>query len=321
MRFLKSTWFLVAPLAFLLGCEATFTPNGPYTEKMVVYAILSTQSDTQFVRVYTTYDPSQFHPELNKVDNVIRDAQVSVSQTSSTVAYRDTTVTRVDKTRYQDDIGAYVANPFNIEPGKSYNLSVVTKNNGTATASMDVPDKGTVEVFNRYVLRGGPDEKDPIVVRAWIRFATRGFLVRYFLDVDEYENGQWTSQKLELPTALYQNADGSNVFTYPLLQRRRSDPVDSQTPVIEITTIPFAAYQAGLADIYSNHTSTIKVKGVLFTLTQVERNLYSYYSVANSFQDANTIRLDVPDWSNIRGGYGVFGAMVIDSLYVDFNSY
>ena len=64
----------------------------------------------------------------------------------------------------------------------------------------------------------------------------------------------------------------------------------------------------------------IRIKGVWFVLTQVEQNLYTYYSIANAFQDAHSIRLDMPDWTNVQGGYGVFGGMVEDSLYVDFNA-
>jgi hypothetical protein len=125
---------------------------------------------------------------------------------------------------------------------------------------------------------------------------------------------------MELPTGLVTGSDGSTVVTYPRLQRRTSAPIDLHTAVLEVTEFPWAAYKAGLADFFAHHTSIVQLKGVWFTLTQLERNLYSYYSVANAFQDENTIRLDVPDRSNIEGGYGVFGAMVVDSLYVDFST-
>jgi hypothetical protein len=52
--------------------------------------------------------------------------------------------------------------------------------------------------------------------------------------------------------------------------------------------------------------------------TQVEENLYKYYNLANGFQDPYSIRTDQPDFSNIQGGLGIFGAMTLDSVRVDF---
>jgi hypothetical protein len=52
-------------------------------------------------------------------------------------------------------------------------------------------------------------------------------------------------------------------------------------------------------------------------LTQVEDNLYKYYNIVNGFQDEFSIRTDLPDYTNIRGGVGLFGAMTEDSVVVD----
>jgi hypothetical protein len=54
-----------------------------------------------------------------------------------------------------------------------------------------------------------------------------------------------------------------------------------------------------------------------YILTQVEPNLYMYYNLANGFQDEFSIRTDQPDYSNIQGGFGVFGAMTVDTVRVD----
>jgi hypothetical protein len=59
------------------------------------------------------------------------------------------------------------------------------------------------------------------------------------------------------------------------------------------------------------------VTNALAIVTQVDRNLYTYMKLANSFDDPYSTRTDAPDFSNIAGGVGVFGAMVEDSMWVD----
>ena len=56
---------LVAVLQFGSGCQNSFNPKGPYEEQLVVYSVLSTRSDTQYVRVYATYNPPGFDPHYH----------------------------------------------------------------------------------------------------------------------------------------------------------------------------------------------------------------------------------------------------------------
>jgi len=46
---------------------------------------------------------------------------------------------------------------------------------------------------------------------------------------------------------------------------------------------------------------------IRFTETQIDEALYDYYFVSNGPVDLLTIRLDVPDYTNVVGGYGVCG--------------
>ena len=85
-----------------------------------------------------------------------------------------------------------------------------------------------------------------------------------------------------------------------------------------------SAYEYALNQVRLRHQNDqLKFRSVLFVMTQVEPNLYNYYNIVNGFQDPNSIRTDHPDYTNIQGGIGVFGAMTHDStLYTlpdDFN--
>jgi hypothetical protein len=75
----------------------------------------------------------------------------------------------------------------------------------------------------------------------------------------------------------------------------------------------YIAFQKNLIAQYGG----FRLTSATFILTQVEANLYNYYSLANGFLDPYSVREDQPDFSNIVGGFGVFGAIVEDSVVVD----
>ena len=45
-----------------------------------------------------------------------------------------------------------------------------------------------------------------------------------------------------------------------------------------------------------------------FELITLEGNLANYYSISNGYLDDVSIRLDEGEYSNIKGGLGIFGA-------------
>lgn len=319
MRPLESHLSAVIPLLVILGCEAPFSPKGTYTERMVVYAILTTQSDAQFVKVYTTYNPPGFDPLENTTDNIVRDAEVTVSDGESYLTYRDTTVTRVDKNRYKDDLTVYVAQPFRVQSKKSYDLTIVSQTYGRVTASLTVPDRGRVQVLNPYVLRGQGDKNENLAILAWIRYAARGFMVRFYLEYETLDSGAWIRKRMEIPSGAVVVGD-AKIFSYPKLERRTTTPDPALREKEEMERVHFSrfAYTSKLSELQAQYSyDKLRIKGAWFVLTQVESNLYAYYNIANAFQDEHSIRTDLPDWTNIKGGYGVFGAMVEDSGYVD----
>ncbi len=67
----------------------------------------------------------------------------------------------------------------------------------------------------------------------------------------------------------------------------------------------------------AQYSNDVWPRRALFVLTQTEENLYKYYNIANAYQDQISVRTDQPDWTNINGGLGVFGAMIEDSTYID----
>lgn len=299
------------------GCDSSFDPKGPYTEKVAVYSILSTSSDTQYVRVFTSYNPSGFDPLENTADNALRNAQVTITQNGDVTAFRDTIITRYDKSRYNGDIPAYVAYPFRAEQGKTYQLSVDVPSRGKMTGTLTIPEKGSLFLTNPYVLKSPTAYEEDLLLVIRITRPTRGYLVRFYLNFDVLENGVWVSRRAEVPSSVRTQGDEMELL-YPKLIRRTTTPSPIRPEEQENVLFSRSGYRAALAQIYLQYTSPkVRLTSGVFILTQVEPNLYNYYNIVSGFQDEFSIRTDLPDYSSIQGGLGIFGAMAIDSTVIE----
>ena len=301
-------------LVLISGCENSFDPRGPYQKQLVVYSILSSSSDSQYVRVFTTYNPSGYDPAEITSDTYVRKASVTLTDDSTTYKLRDTSIARVDKSRYTDDIGAYIAYPCHMRLGKTYRLSVVS-DQGNVSGTVSIPDAGLLIPNNAFILKA-PDRynSEDVTVTVKVSALTRGFVVRLYLDYLVRVGADWVHKRDEIPTSVLSVSGTTVQYNYPKLTRRTSE---ISQPYIT-AHFPITVYTAFFTKIVDQYgTDGFTLLSATYILTQVEANLYKYYNLANGFQDEFSIRTDQPDYSNIQGGLGIFGAMTVDSVRVD----
>ncbi|MCI0564431.1 MAG: DUF4249 domain-containing protein [Nitrososphaera sp.] len=311
---MKSTTLIVIfAVSFVsMSCTEAFNPKGPFQDRLVVFAILTTVKDTQFVRLYRTYDPPGFNPLEHTTDNTVDSAQVSISTNSTVYQFQDTTIVREDKSRYTNDIRAYVAYPFPVVRGQSYTLDIQTKIGETVNANLTVPLPATVTISNSAALQNPRPFRDIFfTVNSRLYDRTRGFQVRVFLEYDILENGIYVRRREEIPTAVSNFIDCHTFLpAYHSLERRKSIQP-------ERTTFDVFAYMAALAKIWhSNISFDVRMRQVVVELTEFDPALYSYANIMKGFRDEFSIRTDEPDYSNIPGGHGIFGVMTKQSLVV-----
>lgn len=301
----------------LVACDASFDPKGDYNEQLVVYSTLSTQTAPRYVRVVTTYNPAAFDPGENTLDHPVRNAQVTISGGGRTYQFRDTTIQRIDKSRYSTDISAYVTDPFVVERGRSYQLTVVTPSFTTVTSSLTVPGQAFISVLNSFVLKDPSKFQEDIFVDISTTPITRGYILRLLLDYEYVELGVRKLQRIEVPSVSQRSDGDPSGYVYPRLTRRTSASLGDGH---ETASFSLAAYRSLIQQLILQYTAkNLIITKAVFILTQVESNLYNYYNIVNGFQDEFSIRTDQPDFSNIKGGLGVFGAMAIDSTSIDLS--
>ena len=292
----------------LLGCETPFNPKGEFREQLVVYAVLSSDSDTTWARVYRTYNPPGFDPFEVTTDNPVTDAVVRLTSGSSEWTFADTLLPRADQSRYQSPIAAYVLTGLSVTPGTEYRLDVQSPSAGSVNAVVTVPGTGYLSVGNSYVLQNPTLSDDNISVTSMISPTTWGYSVRLYLIAQVWKGGAPQTVQKEVPLSVSEIIDCQNLIgEYPRLRRRESDsPTEEHIQIYENV-----AYRWTIVNLRSDPSiDSIRFQRAEFEFLETDPDLYAYYNIASGFRDEFTLRTDEPDYSNIPSGRGVFGAFV-----------
>jgi hypothetical protein len=320
MKTLAASMLLLLTV-IVAACDEPFTPKGTFEHKVAVFAILSTNTDTQYVRLFRSFDPPGFNPDETTQGRMISAATVTVAQDNQRVLYGESTLPRSDMSSFAGPMVAYTA-PFRPQGGKSYNLLVNTVTDGSMNATITVPDTGWVRCLNPWalsVMRVLYDRtrSEDISIQANISSGARGYMVQFFLEFSILTGSEWVEMRMEIPNVVYAVDSLKASYGYPILMRRSTYPGLPHEHQIQGATFSFTAYRQKLTDLKNAYKNNIWFRRAIFIQTQVEENLYNYYNIANGFQDPRSVRLDTPDWTNINGGLGIFGAIVQDSVSVE----
>lgn len=318
MKKLRHTILVVSTMVVLFdGCDNAFDPKGTFKDEVVVFSILNLKEAKQYVRVYSTYDTPGFNPLAIRTENPVEDAVVTIhDQAIPGIRYSflDTTIARLDTTRYTSLIHSYLSTGFQPVGGRTYVLTVTSPTRGSSTATTVVPTPAIFEIMNSFVLRE-PSRfpNTPVAVRIYITYHTKGYVMRFLVKYKYTVDGIDHLETLEVPT-LVSASDAGQKKTYATLTRRKTTP-SVFTQASEVIEFDYQAYTITLTEIRQKYgDKSLFFQEALFILTQVETNLYNYYSVVNGFQDDYSIRTDQPDYSNINGGVGLFGGRTADTL-------
>jgi hypothetical protein len=280
---------------------------------MVVYSILTTESDTQYVRVYSTYNPSGNDPSTNLDEIPVTDANVTISSDSTLYQFQKTVVQRVDRSRYTSDIVAYMSYPFTLARGKTYKLTVTSPTLGTATATTTVPDVARVSPINFFCLSDPYHAfAESYGVETYLSTQAKAFLARIYVEylAPTPQGSQLRRRQIPIVMKPISLREGTWDYVYPGVRRRASSNADYRETQIYKTR--------GWVDMLENDIARFDGYGSLFLraafhVIQFDGPLYDNYGVANAFRDRYSVRLDEADYTNILGGAGVFGSLAVDS--------
>jgi len=286
------------------GCTSNFSPNGPYRQQLVVYAVLDGNTATQIIRVYGTFSPDEYDPLQPSPNKEIQNASVSVYDGQLTYNFHDTTIVVNNGNAGSRSVHAYVNYYFQPVEKQHYTLHVVAQGFDTSTAVITSISFGDILPGNINTLTK-PGQEKTIPIRVALGANVRAFLPMVSFEYEVNNDGVQRTREVPIQIAKNEFGEVTKKF-FPKISFR--DASSNLTGSYETISFDTDAYLATALEIKKEYAGmTVKIRTAVLSLVQFDNSLYTYYSVANNFAGGATLRLDEPDYTNINNGFGVFG--------------
>jgi hypothetical protein len=308
------------PVAVLLAlwfvaCNGPFDPRGPLDRQLVVFSVLSTDRDIQYVRVNANYMPVSYDPSTYDSDSAVKDALVSMTGNGGSYVFRDTTVPRPDTSRYKFQMRMYTLGHFTPARGKTYNMLVSSPTLGAASASASIPTKPTIVLDPASWIRLSEPltrlETEDIQFTVDLSSISKGYMYHLYIYYDVIKDGRWQEERVEIPLPP-QIPDTSYTFDRAEYSQLAQTPQSNKIFVQFKEGYLIKAIKTLTKVKYVN--THLIYKWIVLTVLQADQNLFGYYKSLRVYQDPLSIRLDQPLYSRIDGGVGLVGAYSLDSL-------
>lgn len=290
---MRITSFVIAFL--FLSCNPPLTPKGPFEQQLVVYSVLSTGTNLQYVRVYSNYDVSGYNPFENILDRPVIGARVVVTGPRGSFIFRDTLLPRADTSRYKAPIAAYVAN-FRPDADETFALEVIVGSGSSARSSVTIPshagpftwepglfllnDPETYKIYSTISVAGRAGQR------------TGAYTYQFLITFEVQTGSGWKADSVLVPAS---PLPLNNSFGYVGGYCNKTYYVSSLKSVLNT----FAG-------------NAITFKRFSFRVLQMDQNWCNYYNMVRRAEDTLTTRTDLPDFTNMTSGYGVFGSCTVD---------
>jgi hypothetical protein len=286
---LKTKIFILILIAFI-GCkEDDFSPVGNYEKKIVTYAVLDNRFENQIIKIQSAYLTEDGNIQAEKK---ISNIKVSISDGTNNYALRDTVVSGAENYSY------FVLDALKLNRGAFYSLKITGDNVPDATAQIRVPANQDITLFF---------DTDKILLTYSKNHTGKGFLHHFYVDFYIKEGTKiLNNYRVEIPSEMVLTNEGADTTrVYPSLTKEISHEYSYSALFAELN-----------AYLPADSKQKLVVKRSIATVLSLEENLYNYVSTVKGFSDPVSVRLDQINYSNITNGYGIFGAITIDSVTV-----
>lgn len=288
------------------SCDQSLNPKGNYYEKYVLNCILSGDTTFQVALISHSYDVEGFDPYKNTTDPAVTGADLRLWLNDSVFVFRDSLIARQGSSRYGDSIKIYYLKNIRIGFNKPIEIEALLQNgrrlkSSTTTAKEIIFDN---EISSKVI----PPVNSRLDLIQWNENDENAFyLPRFIVTYYKKVNGVPEKHTLEIPIK-YTLRDGENVPVYAR--------ASAQTSVVyDPDVIKRALLSISEGDPDKSNYSVMVLNPV--NVFALDENLMRYYS-ANKQDNSFTVRLDESDFSNIDGGFGVFGSYTLKSYTLRF---
>ncbi|MGE5457628.1 MAG: DUF4249 family protein [Methanococcaceae archaeon] len=286
------------------ACEEDFNPHTDFRDRYSLNLIIRGDSVRQIATIYKSYEITGFDPSSNTIDPAVLGADIKIWYGDKVYTLHDSLVNRQDTSRYKTPQHIYYTDSFIPKPGQKIEVRAELLNGKVLSSSTTIPSRLDIEASSDRVYPP-PDKKTlSIYWRA-------------------QETGMYYLPKLKL----YYKKRIENSFIQHSREILLIDDAGTGVPyapdISRGTGITFSktAIDAAFTAISENdqNKSSFTIMGGSLEVIVFDKYLSNYFSTTNGYFDNLTVRLDAVDYTNIQGGYGIFGSYIKDLIGIKFD--
>ena len=280
--------FLIPFVLTFISCDEDFNPYGEYQEKFALTCILKNDDNFQTATLFKSY-------LTPPVDPAVTGADIRIWYNDSVFVFRDTSFARTDTSRYKSPFRFYYNKEFRVGNEKHIELEVLLPN-GKRLRSASVTPKALT--FSNESATGIPSASN-ILYFEWNAFNTGTyFLPNLTIRYKQNVNGEIIEKRKVVPSE-YVDVNGELVPVYP-------SPIAAPIYIYQLTAVTKALQEISAGDSEKQNYSVYQKLD--FSVTSYGDPVSKYVSSIGGSIDDLTVSVDVPDYSNIEGGFGLFGS-------------
>lgn len=301
---------------FIASCKDEIDPFGETNEKYVLNCIIRTDTSYQVLTLTHSYAATNFDPYSNTTDPAVKGAVIRLWEGNDKVTFfTDTTITRDTSSLYKTPYTLYQAHGIQPNQNTTLNIEAILPSGKKLTAVGTTPLK---PVFTKLGQMGGagdtivpPVEKDYVRAQWGTVAAPKGtvYLPRIYIVYKVTENGV-DVRKIKMIPVKYFIYSGVEYPQYPGL---------SNVPWV---TVDMTIINRCMSEIAGADTDKQKYKifALVVDVISLDDNLSAYYNATNKNKDPYAVKLYETDYTNIVGGFGLFGIRYLASTSIDISA-
>lgn len=288
MKKLYLTLLILVSLSFN-SCDEDFNPYGDYQEKYAFTCILKNDDNFQTATLFKSYLTTLSDPSVTGAD-------IRVWYNDSVFVFKDTSVARTDTSRYKTPFNFYYNEKLRVDYNKFIELEVLLPNGKRLRSSSFTPGRINYDNQSEVLI---PPVSSNIIQFIWNSFETGiYFLPRLTIRYRQNVNGE-IFEKTKVVALKYVEQGGEFVPIY-------SSPISASTIVYQLDAVKRALEEISAGDPDKSNYSILEK--VSYNVTAFDLPVSKYISSTGGSFDDLTVSVDVADYSNIEGGFGLFGS-------------
>ncbi len=295
--------FIAINIILIISCDDQVDPKADFKDVYALNCVIRGDTSFQVATITRSYNVDGYDPLSNTNDPFIKGATIKLTYkyNGRTYTFRDTSIARSIGSRYTTPMNIYYIGGFKPEYNSKISIEailpnghVLKSNSVTYSLSPDYIDVNShlfplpSTVYGNFIVfKWNRLERDNELKNVY--FGPE-LIIKYF----KIENGSRVAYEKKVPSYYY-----NGLSVPPLLKDIKEFSFDTLSVRKTIEEI---------SNGDSNKENYI-IDKMVFCLFAVDKDLATYYSSNRTFNEEFSVRVVQPNYSNIDGGFGLFGTI------------